>query len=306
LIIDSRDRAIAWEKTRMESVRSVEVIGEAFAKFEGRTDYEWLSLLQRSVSEELIEGVRFPRFPADSLQAQFVGSANDGALQEACQFYIELKRWAAAANVPVCAQSRVLDFGCGWGRYLRFFWKDVSAANIFGVDVDPSILEVCKETGVPGNLTHISPTGKLPFADGFFSHVMAYSVFTHLPKDIHLHWMTEIARVMQSGATFSLTLEPRRFLDFVEQQRDNASSSPWHEAMARFSSSVPTFKQAFDAGQIAYLPTGGGDYRHADVYGDAAVPLAFIEQHWSEYFDILTYIDDPVKFWQAVLVVRRR
>jgi hypothetical protein len=64
--------------------------------------------------------------------------------------------------------------------------------------------------------------------------------------------------------------------------------------------------EAFDAGNFVYLPTGGGDYRPKNTYGDAVVPIAFIEKHWSPYFDIVEYLDDPRSFWQAVLVVRRK
>ena len=34
--------------------------------------------------------------------------------------------------------SRVLDFGCGWGRVIRFFLKDVAPWNLVGVDIDPN------------------------------------------------------------------------------------------------------------------------------------------------------------------------
>jgi ubiquinone/menaquinone biosynthesis C-methylase UbiE len=279
---------------------------DSLAMFRNKTDQEWCELLERSVTEEFIEGVRFPRFPADSLQSQFVGSANSSALREAMWFYKELKQQSRSAGAPLELGSTVLDFGCGWGRYLRFFWKDVREEGLYGVDVDPDILQLCKTTGVPGQLSPIDPRGKLPFENAFFTHAMAYSVFTHLPENIHLHWMNEIARVLKPGATFTLTLEPRRFLDFVADQEKHSSVSEWHKAMARFAQSVPEFKSMFDAGKVVYLPTGGGDYRGTDTYGDAAVPLGFIKQHWSGKFEVLDYIDDAQKYWQAVLVVRRR
>ncbi|TDQ92450.1 methyltransferase family protein [Paraburkholderia silvatlantica] len=277
-----------------------------FSIFHDVPDAEWLEILKRSVTERVIKGIRFPDFPPDALQSQFVGSANENALDEAYGFFSELKKHAALLDVPVQRNSRVLDFGCGWGRYLRFFWKDVQVSGIFGVDIDPDILSVCHNTKVPGQLSRILPTGSLPFADGFFSHIMAYSVFTHLPEPIHLHWMEEIARVIQPGGTFTLTLEPRRFLNFVAEQGKNSSLSEWHKAMAKYAASVPDFLKAFDEGKLVYLPTGGGNHRDSDVYGDAAVPLSFIKEHWGRHFDIVEYIDDAQKFWQAVLVVRRR
>lgn len=279
---------------------------DVMAPFRSKSDQEWCGLLERSVTEEIIEGIRFPRFPNEALQSQFVGSANSSALQEAMWFYKELKDQSDRAGTSISLNSRVLDFGCGWGRYLRYFWKDVREEGIYGVDVDPDILNLCKDTRVRGQLSHIYPAGHLPFREGFFTHIMAYSVFTHLPEDVHLHWMKEIARTLTPGGTFSLTLEPRRFFDFIASQQGNSSPSEWHKAMARFSKSVPEFKKSFDDGRLVYLPTGGGDYRGPDTYGDAVVPLAFIEKRWSGYFEILDYIDDPQRFWQAVLIVRRK
>ena len=76
--------------------------------------------------------------------------------------------------------------------------------------------------------------------------------------------------------------------------------------MACFADRVKLLQEQFDLGDIAYLPTGGGDYRHADMYGEAVVPLSYIERVWAPYFTIREYIDDPNRFWQAVLIVQRR
>ncbi len=55
------------------------------------------------------------------------------------------------------ADERVLDFGVGWGRLIRLFAHDVPANQLFGVDVDADILEVCAQTGVPGTLSLVEP-----------------------------------------------------------------------------------------------------------------------------------------------------
>jgi SAM-dependent methyltransferase len=270
--------------------------------FSGCSDEEWLVILKRSVTESVINGVRFPRFPDPKLQATVVGSSNEQTLDEASAFYAFLKDRSAKIGSPITKASRVLDFGCGWGRYLRFFWKDVDAANLYGVDASAEVLSICRETGVPGTLRQIEPLGRLPFEDGFFTHVMAYSVFTHLPEKVHLHWMAEIARVMQPGASFCLTLESRRFLDFVGGLDGDIAETEWHRMMSRFAPSVPSFKDAFDAGKVVFMPTNEGC---EDTYGDAVVPLSYIEQNWKHNFRVSEYVDDPAKFWQAVLVVQR-
>ena len=127
------------------------------------TDEQWLALLVRSIREETIDGLKFPRFPPDELQSQFVGSSNEHALNEAFYFYRFFKETSAKAGNVFGASKKALDFGTGWGRYLRFLWKDFGAENIVGLDIDPDVLEVARKNGVPGKLLRITPDGQMPW-----------------------------------------------------------------------------------------------------------------------------------------------
>jgi hypothetical protein len=104
---------------------------------------------------------------------------------------------------------------------------------------------------------------------------------------------------------FVLTLEPLRFLDFVAGLNQSEPATDWHKNLSRFSSSAMDLKKDFAAGRFVYIPTGGGDYRPADVYGEAIVPPKYLEENWAGKFEILEYVDDPDRFWQAVVVARK-
>jgi hypothetical protein len=65
---------------------------------------------------------------------------------------------------------------------------------------------------------------------------------------------------------------------------------------------VPRFYEDFDSGNMVFMPTNKGV---EETYGDAVVPLPFIEREWSPYFKVHAYIDDPQIYRQAVLVVQR-
>jgi hypothetical protein len=267
-------------------------------------DREWFQLLVRSIGSRDVEGVRFPGFPDPGLQSAFVGSANEAALGEAFNFYILAKGYADALGMPLGAGRRFLDFGMGWGRFLRLFWKDVGAASLYGCDIDPNIVDIARDLGVPGNLDRLYHFGKLPHPDGFLHGGIAYSVFTHLPEAVHLHWRRELARVMQPGAVFSMTLEPRRFIDFIETLPEDTAST-WHQSLRRFAQHVSAYREGYDRGEFVYMSTGGGDFRAADVYGDAVVPSSYIELHWAPEFAVRAYIDDANAFSQAVVVLQR-
>ena len=237
---------------------------------------------------------------SDQIQRQFVGSSNESALDEALNFYKLVRGYSSALGMPIdYNDSKLLDFGCGWGRFLRFFWRDFKPENLYGIDTDPNILAECHSCGLNAILQQIEPTGKLPFPDNTFSHIIAYSVFSHLPEEISKHWISEISRVSKPGAVFVCTTEPRRFLDFIENIPDNTGSE-WERALRCMAGDIELAKKKFDNGEFLYIPTGGGDYRSSDVYGDAVIPHSYIEREWSRYFYLRKYIEDS--FWQAVVI----
>jgi len=252
---------------------------EVMKTFEQLSDKEWQKLLLRSLHDNGAEGFKF---------------------YETVKFYAK----RMGSGVGKTPESRFLDFGCGWGRFMRIFRKDFHPENMYGVDVDPTVLDDCRECNVEGNFYAIEPCGRLPFPDNHFDTIVAYSVFTHLPEDIHMHWVRELARVARPGCVFALTLEPLRFLDFVEGLGASEPQTDWHRRLRGFSSSVSELKTEFHAGRFVYMPTGGGDFRSEDVYGDAVVPLDYVRHAWKGLFEIEDFIDDPDEFWQAFLVTR--
>ncbi len=273
-------------------------------EFRAMSDDEWLETLLQTTKHVMVKNFCFPGLPDPEVQAAFVGTASEATIQEAFNFYIVAKGYSKALGMPLALNRHFLDFGVGWGRFSRIFWKDVCSSSLFGCDVDPDALAICKATGVPGTFDRLYPRGRLPYPDEFFSGGIAYSVFTHLSEDAHLHWMNELARVLRPGAVFCMTLEPRRFADFIEFLPDNPIS-PWHAGLRKFADQAPSYRAQFDAGEFTYLPTGGGVYRQASEYGDAIVPPSFIEREWGAAFALRSYLDEPSRYWQAIAIMQR-
>jgi len=271
------------------------------------SDKQWLEILIKSIDGSSPAFLNLPSFPDEKIQVMFVGSSWKKALKEGATFYGYCKRLATSYNYPILPNSRVLDFGCGWGRYARFFMKDVRRSHIFGVDIDPDILDICRQTEVPGNFHLIDHYGKLPFEDSYFDFVTAYSVFTHLPENLADHWIKEISRVMKPNGLFVLTLEPRRFLAFIFKLPASGDNL-WHKSLRKVAddSNLQELQQRFDCGEYVYLPTGGGEYRSADVYGEAVVSPACFQEKFGSYFNDMNYLDDETRFWQAVMSVRKK
>jgi ubiquinone/menaquinone biosynthesis C-methylase UbiE len=277
--------------------------GPADSLFKNLTDESWLELLIRSIYEPVIDAVEMPRFPHGTVQRQIGGSADEHTLREAYKFYYYMKHWSIALGRAPLWGSRLLDFGCGWGRCTRFFWKEIASDGICGVDVSGELIATCETLGVPGSFSKIEPRGRLPYEDQSFDLIVAYSVFTHLPEDVADHWMQELARIAKPGCVFGLTVEPRRFLQFISDIPAD-TSSPWHLGLAKFKSEIPELMKKYDDGQFCYIPTGGGNLS-ASIYGDAVIPEGYMTKKWGHLFEVRTFIDDENVFWQAFVVLRR-
>jgi ubiquinone/menaquinone biosynthesis C-methylase UbiE len=176
-------------------------------------------------------------------------------------------------------------------------------SHLFGVDTEEEMLAVCRDTDCPASVSKIDPLGSLPYDSRSFDLVYAYSVFTHLPEDVQDRWLSEIKRVLRPGGMFIATVEPPRFIDtFLSTDLSRADIHPWQRAMATKIQGDPSLKKTLADEGFVYIPTYGDG--RPETYGDSVSVASYIRSHWSEFFQILDYLDDPERFWQAVVTAR--
>jgi ubiquinone/menaquinone biosynthesis C-methylase UbiE len=277
-----------------------------FAKFRSLTDEQWHQLIQRSVREPMIEGVRFPGFPPEELQRNFVGSANETTLHEAFAFFRHIQRWRAKLGITFTSTSKVLDFGTGWGRIIRYFLRDIEPRNLHGVDVDPDIVRIAADSGLPCQFSVVPALGPTEFPDETFDVVLAYSVFSHLTEVAATGWIKELARITKPGGLFIATTEARHFIDFCASLAGKDHEFSWHQLLSTAFPEPEEARRAYDAGEFVYAATGGGDHRDSSFYGDACVSKKYIVKHWCEDWKLLDFLDNKSRFWQVVFVMKRR
>jgi SAM-dependent methyltransferase len=266
------------------------------------SDDEWLELMIAGLVEGR-EGV--PGGPPPEVQARFVGWSGEAALRECYGVYQLAKRLAK----PALGAGPVLDFGVGWGRLLRLFAHEVPADLLVGVDVDPEILDVCRQTGVPGTLVHVEPGAPLPYPDGHFAFAYAYSVFSHLSGEAAEGALAQLARVLRPGARLTFTTQGTRFLDLCCGIREKADRG---EALGDAEASINTFwddphraRKRFGKGDHTYTGTGGSGVLTGDFYGWAAIPEKWLRRH-ARAFEIVDVTDDPEVNEQVVITLERR
>ncbi|WP_066684946.1 class I SAM-dependent methyltransferase [Caulobacter sp. CCH9-E1] len=266
----------------------------------------WIGRLKSSVSERVQDGCVFPDFPSAEVQRQFVGSAYEDALDEAGKFYAFAQESMGDKTYKRSTGKGYLDFGAGWGRIGRFFLRDFQAEHMVGVDIDPDMVAFCNGANLPGRFETIANGEPLSFEDGAFRLITAYSVFTHLPPHLFRAWMAELLRVLAPGGLLVFTVEPPRFLDFLEAT-DASSPNAWLAALAVYKDLLPGLREDLAREGIAYLASGGGDYRGPDVFGETVVTAKFVAKEAAPHGgEVVRYVDDPAQFWQAAVVIRKR
>lgn len=175
------------------------------------------------------------------------------------------------------------------------FWKDISPQGIHGVDVSSDIVAVCQMLGVPG--TFRSSTRKARFRSRTsFSTTSSPTPYSPIFPSI---WLSigckELARVAKPGCVLTFTVEPSRFLDFINTIPDEAENA-WHASLGRFKKNTSEMRKAFDAGAFCYIPTGGGEGLDSSIYGDALIPIAYVHAKWGTDFKFWEYVDNPNVF----------
>ena len=282
-----------------------------FETFRGRSDEAWLDILLASVRAPEIDGVRMPAFPAEHLQREMHGHAGAVSLHEAFSFFREIKAYAEYAGRPLAPHRTLLDFGCGWGRVLRLFMKDVQCRNLFGAEPTPRFLAEARMCNPAVTFLPAERHPPVMLPDGSLDYVVAWSVFSHLDEFLANQWVEEFARVLRPGGLVFLTTQSRRFLAFCAEQRARRASGlkldhAWHEACADSFIDEAAETARYDQGSFLYHCSNAEPPSPGAHYGEALIPRGYAASRWSRHYHLIAFLDAPVRLPQALIVLQRR
>jgi ubiquinone/menaquinone biosynthesis C-methylase UbiE len=279
------------------------------SRFSHLSDDAWSEVVLGSLKHRTYDGAELPGFPKPSTQIAFTSLDSRDTVKEGFQFFRLVKDACERNGRPINKDTRLLDFGVGWGRIARMFLKDISAKNVFGVDVNAEILEECRRLMPYGTYSLCKQDTPLEFPDESFDVITAFSVFSHLSQPAHMYWLKEFHRVLRPGGTVVLTTLSRSFLETCFKCADNPKSDLEHHLGGLVTQTYPDWRaqiRDFDRNGYLYLPSGGGITNlEPSHYGWAMVPLGYAKKHWSEYFAIAKYNDDAEVLNQAYFYLRK-
>jgi SAM-dependent methyltransferase len=275
--------------------------------FSGISDEGWLWMNTTGRRRRKAIAGLVPQMPEVPMQERFTGSSGDSTLREGFNAYKIFKNCYETHIGPVGSCRAVLDFGCGWGRIIRFFLKDIEPDKLLGIDHSEEALRACRNTNKWCKFTLIEPYAPTPLRPESFDLIYLYSVFSHLPEEMHWAWLIEFHRLLAPGGMLIATTRARSFIQVCKTLRDDPlidGKPEWLKVSARTFSDVDATMSAYDNGQFCYESHGlEGRWSY---WGEACIPKDYVEKRWNEIFDVCEYIDDLERCPQNVIVVRKR
>jgi SAM-dependent methyltransferase len=179
------------------------------------------------------------------------------------------------------AGRRVLDFGCGSGRFLRHLLEAGTGATFEACDIDAACIDwLSRHLPPPHAAFRNAPAPPLERPAGRYALIYATSVFSHL-TDTWAAWLCELHRLLDDDGVLVATV-------IDEGGAGHFDEDPWDDA------------------RIGMLVLGPG---RPWVAGGPMVLHSewWIRAHWGRAFDVSAF--HPGKgtvFGQAVVVLRKR
>lgn len=228
--------------------------------------------------------------PSDEIQIRLTGVSGDVSLRHAFNQYMTIKELLGHQKLKISDLDSILDFGCGYGRILRFFTKDGVNTKLHGTDIDTGLVEWCRRNNKFGEYYINTPWPPTDFEEDKFSLIFAFSVFSHLSEKSHLCWLEEMHRILKPNGLliFTIWAHPSKTRTYHEPH------FPEYDKLI----------QDYENNKYCYSNLL---YNGSDTYGEALIPLAYMKEKWIKDFEILEITDShPNSPTQNYVVLRKK
>jgi 2-polyprenyl-3-methyl-5-hydroxy-6-metoxy-1,4-benzoquinol methylase len=270
---------------------------------------DWFEKISQSYLQPPIylNGKELPSFPSDLIQSNTTGQSGVATLKEAFIFYQDCSNVFTDLSHPLGASSRLLDFGAGWGRISRFFLRDIPLENIYGVDVMEEFVQICKQTFRSDNFFTCKPFPPTQIPTGQITHIVGYSVFSHLSEAACSAWMEEFHRMLSPGGIVAVTTRGRTFFDFCEGLK-NERHTGYLEALSRMFSDFNAARARYDNGEFVHSNSegvNGGGAMTSSFYGESFIPESYAATAYSKNFVLKKFIFDASRQSHPIMVFQK-
>lgn len=165
----------------------------------------------------------------------------------------------------------ILDYGCGWGRMLRLFYKSTPYTRLYGADPWDISVDACKKHNLKCNLG-ISQwvPDSLPFGDTVFDFVYSFSVFTHISFRSANAAMQTIRKRIDKNGLLAITIRPVEYWKLHQRGRDKNLDAD-------------AATEEFERNGFSFVPHPAKSQFGNFDYGDTVMSVDFIRKTWPEW-----------------------
>lgn len=140
------------------------------------------------------------------------------------------------------ASPKILDFGCGAGRMVRWFKPSSERGEIWGCDISSEhILWAHQYLSPPFHFFTNTVVPHLPFESNYFDLIYAGSVFTHI-DDLAMAWLLEMRRILKPEGRLYITIQEKHSMKVLAENKTYEKS--W---LKQYLSGNPLFNSTKDA-----------------------------------------------------------
>lgn len=188
--------------------------------------------------------------------------------------------------------------------------RDFKLPNILGIDVDEGFVALSNELFSSSIFKVCNSRPPVDLDANSINLVLAYSVFSHLSEKVAGEWIAEFGRILKKGGYVAFTTRSISFINYCEhlaKNRDGIVDQSYQKKLAELFSGdeAERCRQAYAEGQFIYKGIGGGGVRDASFYGEAFIPVGWIEKKFGSTFEIVTAEYRPERYDQFCFVLRK-
>lgn len=239
-------------------------------------------------------GGTLPPLPPPYLRFRVAGTYDASVFHDSgWQSRLALECALDAAGRKLASFRRILDFGAGCSRILRWMGDLGPAAELHGTDIDRIAIRWSRRNIPWARFGVNEGLPPFPYPDAFFDLVWGNSVFTHLDETYQDAWLRELRRVTTPGGVVLLTVNGRKPWDgFV-------SSAPGNPAMQ-------TYQETFERQGFLYVSNDSWTGIFPSFYHSMFHRKEYVLDHWSQFLEPLDYREQAMLDFQDLVVLRNR
>jgi len=223
-----------------------------------------------------------------SVQAKWTGQSGLPLMVQSISFVRAVADDYSRLTERNLTDTTMLDFGCGYGRFLRLMTYYSDPAKVHGCDPLQASLDQCSSCGIPNalELSDYVPT-KLPFPEKSFDFAFAFSVFTHTSGRAMHAALKALRLAVKDDGVLAITIRPEEYWNIDPSYAKRA--------------------EALTAGHrstgLAFAPHSLDTSTEIPAYGDTSVSLEKLAEI-AEDWDIVGTNVSSEDFYQIIVLLR--